>query len=217
MYCPDGNLQFKQKNVNTITNKQINKNICNIRERISVPEISSNRIYDVEIMPNITNVNILNGRIVYEGNLKLNFIFSSNTHTGIDTKRYSLPFTYSIDNENINQNKTINTTTNCIDDEFVITSDGMVDCKVNLEFETQMYEDANINLIDEINMTEEANNSNPSMVVYIVKDGDTLWKIAKKYRTTMQDIINVNNLDNGDNLIIGQKLFIPRFNINRIA
>ena len=32
----------------------------------------------------------------------------------------------------INQNKTINTTANCIDDEFIITSDGMVDCKVNL-------------------------------------------------------------------------------------
>ena len=42
------------------------------------------------------------------------------------------------------------------------TSDGMVDCKVNLEFETEMHEDANINLIDEINMTEDTNNSNPN-------------------------------------------------------
>ena len=168
-------------------------------------------------MPDITNVNVLNGRIVYEGELKLNFIFSSNNNSGIDTKRYSLPFTHNVDNENINQNKTINTTANCIDDEFVITSDGMVDCKVNLEFETQMHEDANINLIDEINMTENTNNSNPSMVIYIVKDGDTIWEIAKKYKTTMQEIINVNNLDNGDEIYIGQKLFIPRFCMNRIA
>ena len=217
MYCPNAELEFKQKEVNTVANKQINKNICNIRERIAVPEISSNRIYDVEIMPDITNVNVLNGRIVYEGELKLNFIFSSNNNSGIDTKRYSLPFTYNIDNENINQNKTINTTANCIEDEFVITSDGMVDCKVNLEFKTEMHEDANINLIDEINMTENANNSNPSMVIYIVKEGDTIWDIAKKYKTTMQEIININNLDNGDEIYVGQKLFIPRLYMNRIA
>jgi len=217
MYCPNAELQFKQKNVNTITNKQMNKNICNVRERISVPEISNNRIYDVEIMPNINNVNVLNGRAIYEGELNLNFIFSSDANAGIDTKRYNLPFTFNIDNEQINSNKTINTNVNCINDEFIVTSDGMIDCKVDLGFDTEMYEDVNINIIDEVKMDEDKNNSNPSMIVYIVKDGDTLWNIAKKYKTTMQDIINVNNLDNGDQIFIGEKLFIPRFYMNRIA
>lgn len=217
MYCPNKDIKFKQKEITTVMNKQINKNVCNIREKISIPEISSNKIYDVEILPNINNVNILNGRIVYEGELKLNFIFSSDINNGIDTKRYTLPFTFSIENEQINSNKILNTKTSCIDDEFVITSDGMVECKINLEFETEMYENANINIIDEIEMLEVENNSNPSMVIYIVKDGDTLWNIAKTYRTTIQDIIDVNNLDNGDILFVGQKLFIPRFSINRIG
>ena len=217
MYSPNADLQFKQKEVNTMTKKQINKNVCSVRERISIPEISSNQIYDVEIIPDITNINVLNGRIVYEGELKLNFIFSSNNNSGIDTRIYTLPFTHNVDSENINQNKTINTTANCIDDEFVITSDGMIECRVNLEFETQMYEEANINLIDEINVIETENNSNPSMVIYIVKEGDTIWKIAKKYKTTMQEIININNLDNGDEIYVGEKLFIPRFCMNRIA
>lgn len=216
MYCPEWELQFKQKEVSTITQKQISKNICNIRESIEVPEISNNRIYDVEIIPNVTNVNILNGRIVYEGELKLNFIFASNNNSGIDTKRFSLPFTYNIDNENIDQNKTINTNVNCVDDEFIITSDGVIECRVNLEFETQMHENRNINLIDEIKITENADNSNPSMIIYVVKEGDTIWKIAKKYKTTMQEIINVNNLDNGDEIYIGEKLFIPRFYMNKI-
>lgn len=217
MYCPNSNLEFKQKEVNTITNKQINKNICNIKERIFIPEISSNKIYDVEVNPSINSLNVLNGRIIYEGDLKLNFIFSSNSTNGIDTKRYLLPFTYNIDNENINQNKTINTTVNCIDDEFVVTSDGMIDCKVNLEFINEMYENANINIIDEVEMKEDGNNSNPSMIVYIVKEGDTIWEIAKKYKTTMQEIININNLDNGDEIFVGEKLFIPRFYMNRNA
>jgi len=217
MYCPTAELKFKNKNVNVITNKQTNKNVCNIRERIQIPEISTNKIYDVEIMPNINNINVLNGRVVYEGELKLNFIFSSHSNTGIDTKRYTIPFTFNIDSEQINSRKVINTRTNCIQDEFVVASDGMVDCKIDLEFDIEMYEDANINVIDEIQIDENINNYNPSMIVYIVKDGDTIWKIAKKYKTTMQEIINVNNLDNGDEIYIGQKLFIPRYYSNRIA
>ena len=217
MYCPSGNLEFKQKEVNTIMGKQINKNICNIKERISIPEISNNKIYDVEIMPTINNTNILNGRIVYEGELNLNFIFSSEANTRIDTKKYTLSFTFNIDNEQISTNKIVNTRINPVDDEFVITSDGMIECKVNLEFETEMYNNANINIIDEINMEENKNEINPSMIIYIVKEGDTLWKIAKRYKTTMEDIINVNNLENPNNLSIGQKLFIPRYCMNKIA
>lgn len=216
MYCPTAELKFKQKVVNTMMNKQITKNICNIRERVSIPEISSNRIYDVEILPNINNVNILNGRVVYEGELKLNFIFSSDMNNGIDTKKYILPFTFNIDNEAINSNKTLNTKTNCINDEFVITLDGMIECRVDLEFENEMYDNANINIIDNIEVLEE-NNSNPSMVMYIVKDGDTIWNIAKKYKTTMQDIIDINNLDNGDMIFVGEKLFIPRYYSNKTA
>ena len=93
----------------------------------------------------------------------------------------------------------------------------MIECKVNLEFETEMYNNANINIIDEINMEEDKNEMNPSMIIYIVKEGDTLWKIAKRYKTTMEDIISVNNLENPNNLSIGQKLFIPRYCMNKIA
>jgi len=217
MYCPTGNLKFKKKNVSIITNKKMSRSICNIRERVSIPEISDNRIYDVQIIPDINNVNILNGRAIYEGELKLNFIFSSNTNTGIDTKRYNLPFTYNLDDEQINSNKTINTNVNCINDEFVVTSDGMIDCKIDLGFDIQMYEDANISIIDEVQIEDDDNSLNPSMIIYVVKDGDTLWNIAKKHRTTMQEITNINNLDNGDEIYIGQKLFIPRFYMKQMV
>ena len=43
---------------------------------------------------------------------------------------------------------------------------------------------------------------------YIVKSGDNLWNIAKKYNTTVQDIKTINNLKT-DILKVGQKLIIP--------
>lgn len=46
---------------------------------------------------------------------------------------------------------------------------------------------------------------------YTVKSGDTLYSIARKYNTTVSDLINRNNLKTS-NLSIGQKLIIPNNN-----
>ena len=51
--------------------------------------------------------------------------------------------------------------------------------------------------------------TNPSnMFIYTVKKGDSLYNIAKKYNTTVKDIIALNGLKN-TNLSIGQQLRIP--------
>ena len=45
-------------------------------------------------------------------------------------------------------------------------------------------------------------------VIYMVQKGDSLWKIAKKYRTTVNDILAVNDIENPDLIYPGQKLLI---------
>lgn len=49
----------------------------------------------------------------------------------------------------------------------------------------------------------------PAHEVYVVKKGDTVYKIAKRFGTTMQAIILGNNLRNPDLIYPGQILFIP--------
>lgn len=45
-------------------------------------------------------------------------------------------------------------------------------------------------------------------ITYIVKKGDSLYTIAKKYNTSVSEIVNLNNLAN-NNLQVGQNLKIP--------
>lgn len=45
-------------------------------------------------------------------------------------------------------------------------------------------------------------------LTYIVEPGDTLWKIAKKYHTTWQELAKLNKLENPNLLIPGSKLII---------
>ncbi|MDE5830347.1 MAG: LysM peptidoglycan-binding domain-containing protein, partial [Clostridia bacterium] len=53
-----------------------------------------------------------------------------------------------------------------------------------------------------------------SMVIYFVKPGDTIWKIAKKYKSTISDIARINNIENPDRITPGMQLFIPKCSLN---
>ena len=48
------------------------------------------------------------------------------------------------------------------------------------------------------------------MFMYFVKQGDTIWEIAKKFRVCMEDIIKLNSLENPDRINIGDALYIMR-------
>ncbi|WP_152657433.1 LysM peptidoglycan-binding domain-containing protein [Oceanobacillus sp. CFH 90083] len=47
------------------------------------------------------------------------------------------------------------------------------------------------------------------MQIYVVEQGDTLEQIANTYGSSVQDIINANELNTPDQLVIGQALVIP--------
>lgn len=49
----------------------------------------------------------------------------------------------------------------------------------------------------------------PSYVVYVVQAGDTLYKISRRYRTTVDALIQANPGIDPNNLKIGQKICVP--------
>jgi LysM repeat protein len=48
-----------------------------------------------------------------------------------------------------------------------------------------------------------------SITIYVVQKDDTLWKIAKKYHTTVDTLVHVNELESLDSVRAGEKLIIP--------
>lgn len=50
----------------------------------------------------------------------------------------------------------------------------------------------------------------PSLIIYFVKEGDTLWNIAKKYNVLVEDIARINGIENENVIMPGDKLIIPK-------
>lgn len=50
----------------------------------------------------------------------------------------------------------------------------------------------------------------PSMMFYVIQPGDSLWKIARQYQTTVDALAQANQIANPERIYIGQKLLIPK-------
>ena len=212
LYSPNVELNFTQKQIQAMQSKENLQDVCSIRSKQVMPELNGEKIYDVDILPIITNQTILQDKILYEGEVKLNFVYSTNNSTGIETKEISLPFNFNMQCQNITQVTSVNTRMEIGLQNFVITSDNSVDIKIDLIFKVSMSNNANINIIDNIEVNENNIINKYSMVVYFVKPGDSLWKIAKKFGSTVNAITETNGIEQVDNIAVGQQLFIPRYN-----
>lgn len=57
--------------------------------------------------------------------------------------------------------------------------------------------------------SEDARLTEPPGTTHLVQPGETLWAIAQKYGSSVEEISEVNGIDNPDELTAGQNLFIP--------
>ena len=212
MYCPGKKMDFKKMMVNTITNKESKRNTCNIREKVNVSGLENGTIVDVVVNPIINKENKLNDKIIYEGEVELNFIFTDNSVVGINTKKVTVPFEQTVDG--ILENCKIETNIEVNSQEF-INQLGTVNSNLDLNFETNTYRTTSIPVINDIVVEEQDDLEDYSVIIYVAKQGDTLWKIAKRFGSTVDDIVRVNGIERPDKLNVGEKIYIPRYVLKR--
>lgn len=214
MYCPGEKMQFDKTEINTISGKQCKRNMCNIREKVSVPELSGGSIIDVTTNPIINKENRLNGKIIYEGELEINFIFTDHSTVGINSKKVNVPFEQTVDGIDNAENCKIDTGIEVNSQEFINQS-GTIDVNIDLSFETNISRNATIPVINNITSEEDVTDEDYSVVIYVVKSGDTLWNIAKRFGSTVDDIVRVNGIERPDKINVGEKIYIPKYVLKR--
>ena len=215
LYSPNEEVRFAQKEINAMTNKQNKRDLLQITQQVQIPEIIGHRLYDVEVRTNITDENVLNDKIVYDGNVQLKFIFEAENTAMIDVRSMELPFNFSTEIKGVNKNSFVSTNINVAKQDFVIGQNGNIDCNINLEFEINVSMTTGVNIIENLNVEELQEEKSYSMIIYFVKQGDTLWNIAKKFKSTVEDIACVNNIEDVNRIRVGEQLFIPKYS-NRI-
>lgn len=210
MYSITEKLDFEKKQIMTMTDKQCIKNIKQIREKINLKDIEGLNLIDVDINSNILNDNKINTKILYEAELTMKFIFE-NSRSQIIIKEAQIPFEFTI--ENLQNGEFLNASNDIEmkNKDFIVQDDGDITCNIDLQIDTSLYRNASINAIDSIQENGEREEQDYSIIIYIVKKGDTLWNIAKEFGSTVDGIARVNGIENPNQIFPGQKLYIPKF------
>ena len=210
MYSTSQNLNFEKKQIITMTNKQNITDIKQIREKVTLNDVDGLNLIDVDVVPTIINENKINSKILYEAELNLKFVFQD-SRTQIIIKDAKIPFDYTV--ENLQNGESLNTNCNMEvkNQDFIIKDGGDINCNIDLQVDTNMYRTANLNMIDSIEERGEREEQDYSIVIYIVKKGDTLWNIAKEFGSTVDGIARVNGIEDRNLIMPGQKLYIPKF------
>ena len=85
-----------------------------------------------------------------------------------------------------------------------------ISMKVTLGLNTKVLYEVNKELISDIVEEEgEIPDNKSSITIYVVGEEDTLWSLAKKFNTTIEDLIKINEIDDPECIDVGQKLIIP--------
>lgn len=207
LYCPNMEIRFTQRNIETRAYMESNKESLLLKERFVLEENS--KIYDTDLKVNIISTRIQNGMIYYEGELEVDYLYGGSNFNQLKTNNIKFPFNHSI---------TLNSTTRSIvetnvsvqDASVVIIPDNSVEINANIEFFVETYKDEEINIIEEIDL-EEMEMNTCSMTIYYTKHGDTLWNIAKMFNSTVEEIARINNIENPEKIDVGMQLYIPRY------
>lgn len=210
LYSPVENLEFNQRKITTIRNKQENRDNLQIKEKVTLERIGDRSIIDVDVVPKVEKEHKKDNRIIYEGELELSFILS-NSDLEVDISTVKIPFDYSVNNlENVEEMVT-EMEIQVLNQDFIIQDGGIVTANIDLEMNLDSYRTSNLNVIDEIQTNGEREEEDYSIIMYIVKKDDSLWKIAKAFGSTVEDIARTNGIEDENLIIPGQKLFIPHY------
>ncbi|MEG1363572.1 MAG: LysM peptidoglycan-binding domain-containing protein, partial [Clostridia bacterium] len=187
------------------------KNVTHFTKQIEINEklndvIDDNyKIIDIIADPSYIVLKEVDNKLHIEGNLKLSVLKQNMANMDIENKIMDILINEVID---IDNNSCI---FNLVVDKVSFTHDNNeLDVKVKMTVHAKCYNSGKIKSACDIESKNMDLNKLNSMNIYIVKKGDTLWSIAKKYKTSIDKIKSINNLEDANDISVNQKLLIIR-------
>ena len=92
----------------------------------------------------------MDGTIEISGNVEFVFIHSTNSMTGIGSKKLDIPFSYRMQTQSVNMNTSLQLSYDITNENFNIMPGGEVDLKVDIEFIANTTNIVNLDLIENV-------------------------------------------------------------------
>jgi len=215
VYCPS-------KDITPITRDAVYENLViknnskyRIVDRIKVPENQPRilQICHANGAVKIDDIVVEGTELQVEGIIEVNILYiAEDDSIPLNSLRGAIPFTQTIEVKGMNPDSTFDIKPNIDQLSVMMLDSDEIEVKATMNLNTIVFDKITESVITDIEVAEldmDKLQSMPGIIGYIVKSGDTLWKIAKRFFTTVDSIMSINNLED-DRIKVGDKLIIMK-------
>ena len=156
-----------------------------------------------DIKKNESSVDIL-------GTVKAYILYIPSSDRPMDLIEMDIPFEYNVDTARLSEDSNVKVVPKLIRLSAAMINSREIEIKAEVGLEIMIFETGNIDVITDMTVSPidyDRKASMPGIAGYVVKKGDTLWSIARKYYATTESIKKINNLEKdeineGDRIIV---------------
>jgi len=214
-YCINKTLDFTKARLKYPRLVCRNRNQAPVKEVVQLASGSPDmlQIFRVKGTPRLDEVNISDDKAVVEGVIDTDILYvAESDDTPLFSFKTVIPYRQVIEVKGANADMHINVDISIDHASFNMLSGWETEVRFQLSFNTQVIEEQEVHVVnhiafDDMDMSEL--DKMASMTVYIVQNGDTLWTIAKRYNTAIDELLSVNETE-GHKIVPGQKLLIMK-------
>lgn len=214
-YSPSRKLNLQTSKLKFL--KSIGKNSSNavIKETIDTPSEypSIFKVVTVKARPMVTDYKLIDNKNIIEGFIDTNVLYmADNEEMEVYSYNQEIPFRHYVEMEGMNEEMTADVKLDIDNIDYVAINSKQVEAKFNLHAYSEVSKEHEmevlVNVEDLGEVTEDDNRA--SITVYFVQEGDGLWDIAKRYNTTVKEILDTNDIANLEEVNPGDKIIIQK-------
>ncbi|MGE5632322.1 MAG: DUF3794 and LysM peptidoglycan-binding domain-containing protein [Caulobacteraceae bacterium] len=174
------------------------------------PEIE--KICYINVVPVVNEVKLLDDRVVAEGIMECNAVYmTSYSAEPMCSVTEQIPFRHFMDIPGVKLGMPYTVKCNTENVSFSQINSEMIELRAVLNVYAEVLKHTEKRLVDKVEEVEGVSidvSRIPAVTIYMVQKGDTLWSIAKRYNTTVDALVKMNNIENPSKLTVGTQIMI---------
>ncbi|WP_129721627.1 DUF3794 and LysM peptidoglycan-binding domain-containing protein [Xylanivirga thermophila] len=210
-YSPQTRLQLKKRSVKLVESMGEGQSQTVVKESISFPQgmPEADEVMHVSVQPIISDEEIREGQVIIEGILASNIIYRSGEMGGVvGNFQEDIPFRQAVEINGINEDMYSKSSLQVEDVKFVLLSPDEMELKVNIAARSEVWTISEKEILLGFEEVEDKEPNEGGIFIYFVKPRDNMWNIAKRYNTTIENILKYNDIEDEDHLEVGSRIII---------
>lgn len=171
-------------------------------------------VFNVLSKPILTDCKVQDDKVIIEGIVKNNVLYlAGSEQEPVKCIEKETAFRQNIDLHGIKKEMGCEVELETEHCNYSMTSSTEVEIRIVICVTTKitiLIECPIISKVVEFPIDEKKLEDVPSLIIYFSQPGDTLWKVAKKYYTTIEEIQRLNKLSERDLISAGMQIIIPK-------